>query len=442
MPTFINPRDRFPTDDLCLYRDKLKENRNYPNLDKDKKTQICVIGAGFTGLLSAYYLKQYGFDVTVVERHRVGWGASGRNSGQVIPGYNQDIRVIARKYGVDIAKASYQATVEALGEIRRLIEKQNIDCDFKPGLTITATDKKSNDDLGDHIDFLREKVGYKTDFIDASETAKDIGTTLYEGAMRDDFAGCFNPLKYITSIASICAEMGVEIFEETPALSMKKTASGKMEITTPKATITADQVIAAGDAYQGRLLPNLRKKYVLLRTSMLATEVLSDDIYDQILPSNHAVFEWQNLTNYYTKTADKRLIFGGGDAPLTRNKTEEEKAFKSVYGEMIKLFPSLQNIHITHWWGGYFSATLNELPQIGCLDDKIHYALGFCGHGVVPTHMSARLMAARIAGDTNLSQENPDFAKAFRTGNIPFAGKYDHHLVGLGMIWHKIKDMF
>ena len=120
--------------------------------------------------------------------------------------------------------------------------------------------------------------------------------------------------------------MGVEIFEETPALSMKKTASGKMEITTPKATITADQVIAAGDAYQGRLLPNLRKKYVLLRTSMLATEVLSDDIYDQILPSNHAVFEWQNLTNYYTKTADKRLIFGGGDAPLTRNKTEEEKA--------------------------------------------------------------------------------------------------------------------
>ncbi|MFA5592795.1 MAG: FAD-binding oxidoreductase [Micavibrio sp.] len=438
MAVFINPRDRFLTDDLCLYRDLPHHKTDYPALEENAKADICVIGGGFTGVLSACYLAQAGFDVILLERHRIGWGASGRNSGQAIPGFNWDIRGIAARHGEELAAQAYKATLDALLDLKSHVLKSGIACDWQPGLVMAGKTEKSVKDLEDYKETVKRLCGHHLEMIDAARMEQMLGTGTYRGGLLDDEAGRFNPLKYVNGMADMAVKAGVRIYEETPALSLEKTAGGKVSINTPRGTVTCAKTILAGDAYQGWLMPDLRAKYVLLRTSMLATRRFTDDEYAQTIPADKAVFEWRSLLNYFTKTADGRLIFGGGDAPLSRSEAERRRAFTAIVRSMEEIFPHLKAIHITHWWGGYFSVTRDQVPEIGCIDNAFYYAFGYSGHGVVPSHMAARLMAEMIIR----KEESPAFVKAMKAPPIPGAGRCDGLLVRCALQWYRVKDMF
>jgi gamma-glutamylputrescine oxidase len=304
------------------------------------------------------------------------------------------------------------------------------------------------EDEEDYINFVSTHCNHKMWLADKPETQRRLGTDVYAGSMVDDDAGSMNPLAYLNHMASEIVKEGVTIYEETPAIEIRRESDGNCVIVTPNANIRAEQIVSAGDAYQGWLMPKLRSKYVLLRTSMLATAVLPDDIYAEIIPSNTAAYEWCGIFNYFNKSSDGRLIFGGGDSPLTGTPKEKRKAFNKIYDNMCDIFPKLQNVHVTHWWSGYFSVTQKLAPEIGRLNGFIYYAIGYSGHGIVPSHMAAHTIAEAIVADRKSGKHTmPPVAETsvltiLEANNIPGAGHYDQLLGRMGLFWEQIKDRF
>lgn len=435
---FINPRDRYITDDLCLYRDTLPTTPHFHILDADTTADICVIGGGLTGVMTAMRLAEDGHDVVLLERHRIGWGASGRTGGQLIPGFNKDIRTLADKYGLEPCVQAYNATLAALDEVRQTIADENIKCEFMPGVVFPAGSKKAANDLYDYADFCQKHFNQQIGVWDRAETDKQLGTNHYKGAMVDLRAARFNPLQYLVAMAQRAAAKGVRIYEESPATRIDDSEFTGVHVYSTRARVAAKKIVVAGDAYLGWLMPDLRRKVVLTRTSMLATTVLTLDLLTQILPCNHAVCEWKLLLNYFVKSTDGRIIFGGGDTPLTKNEDEKQAAFKNINRMMVEVFPQLANVTISHWWGGYLSMTWDEVPNVGCKDGKIYYSHGYSGHGIIPSHMVARTIAASVRGDPRMLK----VMESFRARDIPGAGSHDSALARLGLMWYRIKDMF
>jgi gamma-glutamylputrescine oxidase len=438
MGKHINPRDHLPSDDFCLYKDQ-SPPQDYSSLEGKHDYDVCVIGAGFTGLITAYHLIEAGYKVSVIERHRVGWGASGRNGGQLIVDFARDIREVSEIIGRESAHYAFRQTIEALHEIKKNIKKYSIECDLTLGLTIPSLSKKAKQNLYAYGDYLDDHFGYEMHKLDADQTNDDLGTgKFYTGGLVDKNGGHMNPYKYLQAMAEVVQKKGGDIFEYAPAVNIdyqsKKT---KVIIQTPNGTIHAKKTVFAGNAYMGHLFPELREKYILVRTNMLATNILDDDIYGSILKNDHAVFEWRSLLNYYRKTKDKRFLFGGGDSAIFYNKKMEHKAFKTLYKQMITLFPKLDGCVPSHWWGGYMCVTKEKYPEISHIDHKIYYAFGYAGHGIVPTHTAARALA-------NMIIEGKKYKKHydFRASSIPFAGRQDHLIARLGLAKEKIMDFF
>jgi gamma-glutamylputrescine oxidase len=434
----VNPRDRYLTDGLCLYRDLAPPAPRFGLLETDESVDVCVIGAGFTGLMTARHLAEKGYSVIVLERHRIGWGASGRNGGHILPGFNKDIRWLANRYGMDIATGAYAATLAARDEIKNNIISYNINAQFTPGNAIAATSKNSAADLDDYTNFLAKHCNHNLKYLNAAETESALGTAYYRGCTVDMDSGCFNPYNYLLGMAQAIAAKGVKIYEESPAAAVNVVDANTVRVTSTRHTVTAKKVVLAGDAYQGFLVPELRRKYVLSRTSMLATTVLEPEIAAKIIPAQYAVFEWRILLNYFSKTVDNRLIFGGGDSPLTNSEAERNAAFRKIHSDMIKLYPALADVHISHWWGGYLSVTYDEVPNIGKIGDNLYYSHGYSGHGVVPSHMAGRCIAEAIHGDARVL----NIVNKFHGKDLPGAGHYDAWLARMGLMWYRIKDVF
>lgn len=435
---FVNPRDRYISDDLCLYRDTLVNTPHFHILDTDTTADVCVIGGGLTGVLTAMRLAEDGHDVVLIERHRIGWGASGRTGGQLIPGFNKDIRTLARKYGEENCVNAYRATLAALDDCVARIKTMPVNCEFMPGVVFPSESRKAQDDLEDYAEFVDKHANHKIEVWDKTKTQANLGTDRYRGSMVDMRGGRFNPLQYLVSMAQLAAQKGVRIYEESPATRVDDSEFTGIHVYSTRARVTAKKIVVAGDAYLGWLMPELRKKVVLTRTSMLATTVLTPELLNQIIPCNHAVCEWKLLLNYFVKSTDGRMIFGGGDTPLTKTEEEKEAAFKNINRMMIKTFPQLANVTISHWWGGYLSMTWDEVPNVGCKDGKIYYSHGYSGHGIIPSHMVSRLIAEHVKGDPRLM----NIMEVFRARDIPGAGHHDSTIARLGLAWYRIKDMF
>lgn len=435
---FVNPRDRYIADDLCLYRDTLVNTPHFQILDADTTADICVIGGGLTGILTAMRLAEDGHDVVLLERHRIGWGASGRTGGQLIPGFNKDIRYLAGKHGIDTCVEAYNATLMALDECIARIKNHPIACEFMPGVVFPSESRKANDDLLDYAEFVGKHANHEIKVWDKDQTATNLGTDRYNGSMVDMRGGRFNPLQYVVAMAQIAVSKGVRLYEESPATRVDDSEFTGVNVYSTRGRVTAKKVVVAGDAYLGWLMPDLRKKVVLTRTSMLATTVLTEDLLKQIIPCHYAVCEWKLLLNYYVKSVDGRIIFGGGDTPLTKTEEEKQAAFRAINRMMVETFPQLANVTISHWWGGYLSMTWDEVPNVGCKDGKIYYSHGYSGHGIIPSHMVSRLIAEHVKGDPRLM----NMMENFRARDIPGAGTHDATLAKLGIIWYHIKDMF
>ncbi|MFI8479157.1 NAD(P)/FAD-dependent oxidoreductase [Pseudomonas sp. NPDC078700] len=364
-----------------------------PELNGDVETDVCIVGAGYTGLSTAISLLENGFKVCIVEAAKVGFGASGRNGGQIVNSYSRDIDVIERTVGPKQAQLLGQMAFEGGRIIRERVAKYNIQCDLKDGGVFAANTSKHMTHLESQKK-LWERYGHtQLELMDAKRIREVVATDNYVGGMLDMSGGHIHPLNLALGEAAAVESLGGVIYEQSPATKIERGANPVVH--TPKGRVKAKFVVVAGNAYLGDLMPELSAKSMPCGTQVIATEPLSDEMAKSILPQDYCVEDCNYLLDYYRLTGDKRLVFGGGVVYGARDPANIESIIRP---NMIKTFPQLKDVKIDYAWTGNFLLTLSRLPQVGRIGDNIYYSQGCSGHGVTYTHLAGRVLGEALRG--------------------------------------------
>ncbi|CAN7602169.1 FAD-binding oxidoreductase [Aquipseudomonas alcaligenes] len=364
-----------------------------PELVGETETDICIIGAGYTGLSTALFLLENGFKVTLVEAAKVGFGASGRNGGQIVNSYSRDIDVIERTVDPKQAQLLGQMAFEGGRIIRERIAKYNIQCDLKDGGVFAAITPKQMGHLESQKK-LWERYGHtQLELLDAKRIREVVSTENYIGGMLDMSGGHIHPLNLALGEAAAVESLGGIIHEQSPAIRVERGANPVVH--TPKGRVKAKFVVVAGNAYLGNLLPELASKSMPCGTQVITTEPLSEEMAKSLLPQDYCVEDCNYLLDYYRLTGDNRLIYGGGVVYGARDPANIEAIIRP---KMLKTFPQLKNVKIDYAWTGNFLLTLSRLPQVGRIGDNIYYSQGCSGHGVTYTHLAGKVLAEALRG--------------------------------------------
>ncbi|RMS10632.1 hypothetical protein ALP71_05426, partial [Pseudomonas coronafaciens pv. garcae] len=359
-----------------------------PALQGEVETDVCVIGAGYTGLSSALFLLENGFRVTVLEAAKVGFGASGRNGGQIVNSYSRDIDVIERTVGPRQAQLLGQMAFEGASIIRDRVSRYGIQCDLKDGGVFAAITSKQLAHL-EAQQRLWERYGHsKLELMDKRRINEVVACDQYIGGLLDMTGGHIHPLNLALGEAAAVETLGGTIYEQSAAIRIERGASPVVH--TEQGKVRAKFIIVAGNAYLGNLVPELAAKSMPCGTQVIATEPLSDELAKTLLPQDYCVEDCNYLLDYYRLSADKRLIFGGGVVYGARDPANIEAIIRP---KMLKAFPQLKNVKIDYAWTGNFLLTLSRLPQVGRLGENIYYSQGCSGHGVTYTHLAGKVLA-------------------------------------------------
>ncbi|GGB92005.1 hypothetical protein GCM10011352_17590 [Marinobacterium zhoushanense] len=368
----------------------------YPQLAGDIDCDVCIIGAGYTGLSTALHLLERGVDVVILEQARLGWGASGRNGGQIVNSYSRDIDIIERTAGKRIADQLGAMAFEGGRIIRELVARYSIQCDLKDGGVFAALNHKQMAEL-EHQKALWERYGYdKLELLDGNGIGGVVASKRYVGGMLDHGGGHMHPLNLALGEAEAVRKLGGQIFERSAAIAIAR--EEQPIVVTKGGSVRAKTLVIAGNAYLGGLVPELKAKSMPCGTQMIATEPLSDDLAKALIPQDYCIEDCNYLLDYYRLSGDKRLLYGGGVVYGARDPQDIERL---VRPKMLKTFPQLDAVRIEYRWTGNFLMTLSRLPQVGMLDDNILYSQGCSGHGVTYTHLAGRLLSERILGNSN-----------------------------------------
>lgn len=384
-----------PEHTTSYYADSANDKNLRPSLNGNITSDICVIGAGFTGLSSAIHLAEKGFKVTVLEAKRIGFGASGRNGGQIVHSYSRDIDFIEKHYGKEVGTEMGKMAFEGGRIIRRFAEQYNIDCHLKDGGIFAACNEKQLREL-EGKKALWEAHGHKDLELLSADTIKDhIGSDIYAGGLLDKSGGHFHPLNLALGEAAAVESMGGQIFEDSEVIRIEE--GDKPVVYTANGSVTCDFIVVAGNAYLGGLIPKLQSKAIPCGTQVIATEVLTEAQQKQLLPKDNCVEDCNYLLDYYRLSNEGRLIYGGG---VTYGAREPSKIESMIVPNMLKTFPQLKGTKVDFAWTGNFLLTLMRLPQFGRIGKNMYYAQGYSGHGLTCTHLAGKIMSEVISGDS------------------------------------------
>ncbi|MCO6057362.1 FAD-binding oxidoreductase [Pseudomonas sp. MOB-449] len=364
-----------------------------PELQGEIETDVCVVGAGYTGLSTALFLLENGFKVTILEAAKVGFGASGRNGGQIVNSYSRDIDVIERTSNAKNAQLMGEMAFEGGRIIRDRIKKYDIKCDLKDGGVFAAFTQKQMAHLESQKK-LWERYGHtQLEMLDAKRIREVAATDNYIGGMLDMSGGHIHPLNLALGEAAAVESLGGVIHEQSPATRIERGANPVVH--TPKGRVKAKFVVVAGNAYMGNLIPELSSKSMPCGTQVITTEPLSDELAKSLLPQDYCVEDCNYLLDYYRLSGDKRLIYGGGVVYGARDPANIEAIIRP---KLLKTFPQLKDVKIDFAWTGNFLLTLSRLPQVGRIGDNIYYSQGCSGHGVTYTHVAGKVIAETLRG--------------------------------------------
>jgi len=408
-----------------------------PMLRGELEADVCIIGAGYTGLSSALHLAEQGLSVTILEAEKVGWGASGRNGGHVGTGQRVDQQTLEKKYGLDVAKQLWNFGLQAASLVEELIKKHQIDCDLKQGILHVAAKSADADYMKQSTENLKNNYAYEqVQFIEKAEIDNMLGTNKYFAAQLDNGSMHLHPLNYALGLAKAAKKSGVQICENSRVTSYtnEKTGTGNIVIIqTASGRVSAKNMVLACNGYLGKLEPKVAGKIMPINNFVLATEPLKEELARSLIRDDVAVQDSLFVINYWRLSADNRLIFGGGEN-YTKRFPNDIKAFVRKY--MLNIYPQLESTKIDYAWGGTLAITMNRMPHFGQLADNIYYAQGYSGHGVPTTTFAGKLIAEAICG-------NPE---RFNTvANLPspsFPGGTLLRWPGLvaGMLYHSMLD--
>ncbi len=377
------------------YAASANDTRFRPALEGQVDADVCVIGSGYTGLSTALHLSEQGFKVVVLEANRIGFGASGRNGGQIVHSYSRDIDFIERNYGHETGKAMGAMAFEGGKIIRRLVKDYAIQCDLKDGGIFAACNDKQFKELQSKK-ALWEKHGHADlELLSADEVRAYIGTDRYTGALLDKSGGHIHPLNLVLGEAQAIESLGGVIYEGSPAVRVEE--GEKVRVHTPKGSVSASFVVVAGNAYLGDLIPKLQAQAMPCGTQVITTEPLSEPLQRELLPQDQCVEDCNYLLDYYRLSGDGRLIYGGG---VTYGAREPSRIESLIVPKMLKTFPQLKDVKVDFAWTGNFLLTLMRLPQFGRVGShaNIYYAQGYSGHGVTCSHLAGKVLCDAIQG--------------------------------------------
>ncbi len=402
-----------------------------PALQDDVEADVCIIGAGYTGLSSALFLLERGFSVCVLEAAKVGFGASGRNGGQIVNSYSRDLDVIERSVGAEQARLLGDMAFEGARIIRERVTRYGINCDLKNGGVFAALTVKQMKHL-EGQQRLWERYGHtQLELMDQGRIRQVVDCQQYVGGLLDVSGGHIHPLNLALGEAAAVESLGGRIHEQSPALRIERGANPVVH--TAQGLVRAKFVIVAGNAYLGELVPELAAKSMPCGTQVIATEPLGEALARTLLPQDYCVEDCNYLLDYYRLTADKRLIFGGGVVYGARDPANIEAIIRP---KMLKAFPQLAQVKIDHAWTGNFLLTLSRLPQMGRLGDNIYYSQGCSGHGVTYTHLAGKVLAEALSGQAERFDAFADLP------HYPFPGgrTFGAPLTQLGAWYYSLRD--
>ena len=400
----------------------------------DRQTaDICVIGGGLTGVSTALNLAEKGFSVILLEAHRIGSGASGRNGGQIVHGYSCDMDVISKTLGKQKAIMLWDLALEAIEAIDRRINIHNILCERKSGYIFTATNTSQFGDL-QHIDRkLRNFYNYNnTVVLDKKALKKWVKTDRYAGGLLDYGSGHFHSLNYLYGLTKAASDIGVQLFENSEIAQIIRGDS--LTVNTNFGSVKAKTLVLAGNAYLEGLENTLQQKIVRITSTVGVTTPLSIDQINDVLPGGTAVADCNNILDYFRITGDQRLLFGAGADYLGRE-TKNKKGF--IRERILKLFPQLNNFDLEFAWDGYIAGTRNQLPEIRQLQSNIYIAHGFSGHGLALTGLAGILISEKISGNS----KRFDVFSKIKHYNVPQSVIRNPLLVA-AMLFEKLKDQY
>jgi gamma-glutamylputrescine oxidase len=354
---------------------------------------VCIIGAGFTGISAGLELAERGYSVIVLESVRVGFGASGRNGGQIVNGYSRDLDVIAARYGKAAGDMIGGMAMEGGDIIRARIAKYGIDCDLVDGGLFAAFTPKQMKGLEHHKQVWAGYGFNSFEMVDKAGLARHVTTDRYIGGLIDHRGGHIHPLNLVQGEAAGFESLGGRIFENSAAIAVD--TGPNPVVKTAQGQVRAKYVLVCGNAYLGNLLPELGVKIMPVSTQVLATERLGHEA-QRLLPSNLCVEDCNYVLDYYRRTADNRILYGGG---IVYGGADSQSIRDKIIPHMLKTFPSLKTAKIDFTWSGNFALTLTRFPQMGQLSPTVFYSHGCSGHGVTTTHLLGRILGEKLAGE-------------------------------------------
>jgi gamma-glutamylputrescine oxidase len=417
-------------DSRSYYQATANDRTSCETLKGEVNADVCVIGAGYTGLSAALELAQAGYKVVVLESENIGYGASGRNGGQVCTGFSSGQQKIASQLGRDDARRCFALAEESKALLKQRVADHKIECDLTWGYMHVVPKPHQVDELKAWRDEYAALGVSGISLLEKPALEKKLGSTIYHGALRESEAGHLHPLNYCLGLARAAIKAGAVIYENSRVTDID--AGSNPSATTAQGKVKARFMVIAGNAYLGRTVKSLYGRVMPVASYIIATEPLGENRAKSLIADNEAVANTNFIVDYYRRSKDHRMLFGGRASYST---VEPPSLAAYMRPRMTHVFPQLQDVKIDFAWGGYIAITSNRIPDCGRISPTVYYAHGYSGQGVALSGLYGKLMAEAIRG----TAERFDLLAKIK--HLPFpGGPIRMPILVAAMMYYRIRD--
>jgi gamma-glutamylputrescine oxidase len=417
-------------DSLSYYQATANDQITGESLKGEVNADVCVVGAGYTGLSAALELASAGYKVVVLESETIGYGASGRNGGQICTGFSSGHQKIVNQLGKQDARKCFALAEESKALLKQRIADHRIDCDLTWGYMHVVPKPHLVDELKSWRDEYAELGVSGISLLDKPELEKKLGSTIYHGALRESYAGHLHPLNYCLGLARAVIKAGATIYENSRVTDID--TGSAPSATTTRGKVKAKFMVIAGNAYLGRTVKSLYGRVMPVASYIIATEPLGENRAKSLIADNEAVANTNFIVDYYRRSKDHRMLFGGRASYST---FEPPSLAAYMRPRMTHVFPQLQDVKIDFAWGGYIAITSNRVPDCGRLSPTVYYTHGYSGQGVALSGLYGKLMAEAIRGTAER------FDLLAKVKHLPFpGGPVRTPILVAAMMYYRIRD--
>jgi glycine/D-amino acid oxidase-like deaminating enzyme len=379
-------------------------------------SEVVVIGGGYAGITAATELARRGIAVTLLEAHTLGWGASTRNGGIVHAGYKWSAGQLIARYGADTGKALYQETLDSYALVRRLIDEERIDCDFREVGHLELAYAPAHAPELEHARESLASVGVRSTVVSRDRIREEIGSDAYFGALAVEGSGLLHPARYFAGLVAVADRVGADLHEGVRAKRIRRERDGVFRVETERGTIRARDVFVATNGYTDGVAPSLRRRIIPIGSYIIASEPLPADLAQELSPKGRAFFDTKNFLYYWHVSADRRMVFGGRASFMP---TSIDHTAAILWRGLLEVHPQLAGHRIEYAWGGNVGFTFDRMPHVGRTKDGVTYAMGCCGSGVALMTNLGTKVGAWLAGG-----EPPSLARLkFPLVPAPYEGR-------------------